>query len=177
MVKQTILMKAEKQFTELVTGNASPLKAFALKLTRNMEAAEDLTQDTILKAFVNAEKFQSGTNIKAWLYTIMRNIFINNYRRTIKSGVFNDPTDDQYFINSGSNIDRNDAESNLVIKDIEMAMMDIKESLRVPFLMSYRGYKYDEIATQLHIPLGTVKVRIHNARKVLMDKLQAYKPR
>jgi len=169
-------MKPEKQFTELLTGHTSPLKAFAMKLTRNPAAAEDLTQDTMLKAFVNAEKFQTGTNIKAWLYTIMRNIFINNYRRAMKSGIFNDPTDDQYFINSSSLTHRNDGESNLVMKEIEVAMKGLNEKLRVPFMMSYRGYKYDEIAKELQIPLGTVKVRIHNARKVLMGKLEVYKP-
>ena len=169
-------MKLEKQFTELVTGHTSPLKAFAMKLTRNPAAAEDLTQDTMLKAFVNAEKFQTGTNIKAWLYTIMRNIFINNYRRAMKSGIFNDPTDDQYFINSSSLTHRNEGESNLVMKEIEVAMKGLNEKLRVPFMMSYRGYKYDEIAKELQIPLGTVKVRIHNARKVLMGKLEVYKP-
>ena len=169
-------MKLEKQFTELVTGHTSPLKAFAMKLTRNPAAAEDLTQDTMLKAFVNAEKFQTGTNIKAWLYTIMRNIFINNYRRAMKSGIFNDPTDDQYFINSSSLTHRNEGESNLVMKEIEVAMKGLNEKLRVPFMMSYRGFKYDEIAKELQIPLGTVKVRIHNARKVLMGKLEVYKP-
>ena len=160
----------------MLTGHTSPLKAFAMKLTRNPAAAEDLTQDTMLKAFVNAEKFQTGTNIKAWLYTIMRNIFINNYRRAMKSGIFNDPTDDQYFINSSSLTHRNDGESNLVMKEIEVAMKGLNEKLRVPFMMSYRGYKYDEIAKELQIPLGTVKVRIHNARKVLMGKLEVYKP-
>ncbi len=169
-------MKPEKQFTELLTGHTSPLKAFAMKLTRNPAAAEDLTQDTMLKAFVNAEKFQTGTNIKAWLYTIMRNIFINNYRRAMKSGIFNDPTDDQYFINSSSLTHRNEGESNLVMKEIEVAMKGLNEKLRVPFMMSYRGFKYDEIAKELQIPLGTVKVRIHNARKVLMGKLEVYKP-
>ncbi|TAH37939.1 MAG: sigma-70 family RNA polymerase sigma factor [Bacteroidetes bacterium] len=169
-------MKLEKQFTELVTGHTPPLKAFAMKLTRNPEAAEDLTQDTMLKALVNAEKFQSGTNIKAWLYTIMRNIFINNYRRAMKSGIFNDPTDDQYFINSSSITHRNDGESNLVMKDIEKAVQGLNDKLKVPFMMSYRGYKYDEIAQELQIPLGTVKVRIHNARKALMSKLEAYNP-
>ena len=169
-------MKLEKQFTELVTGNTSPLKAFAMKLTRNPEAAEDLTQDTMLKAFVNAEKFQSGTNIKAWLYTIMRNIFINNYRRAMKSGIFNDPTEDQYFINSSSLIHKNDGESNLVMQDITKAMQGLNDKLKVPFMMSYRGYKYDEIAEELQIPLGTVKVRIHNARKALMSKLEVYNP-
>ena len=94
----------------------------------------------------------------------------------MKSGIFNDPTDDQYFINSSSLTHRNEGESNLVMKEIEVAMKGLNEKLRVPFMMSYRGYKYDEIAKELQIPLGTVKVRIHNARKVLMGKLEVYKP-
>ncbi len=169
-------MKPEKQFADLVAVQTPPLKAYALKLTRDMEDANDLIQDTMLKAFVNEDKFQSGTNIKAWLYTIMKNIFINKYRRAMKSSVFNDPTDEQYFINSGSLTHRNGGESNLVMKDIENAMKGLKDNLRTPFLMSFKGYKYDEIARQLEIPLGTVKVRIHTARKELMNRLKAYGP-
>ncbi|HNP97922.1 MAG TPA: RNA polymerase sigma factor [Bacteroidia bacterium] len=168
-------MKSTAPFKELVSEESKPLRAFALKLTHDQEEANDLLQDTMLKAFVNEEKFSEGTNLKGWLYTIMKNIFINKYRRAMKSAVFNDDTDNQYYINSGSNISRNEGDSNLVMKDVSSAISDLSENLRTPFLLSYTGYKYEEIAHRLQIPLGTVKVRIHNARKELMKKLAVYK--
>lgn len=169
-------MKTEESFSESVTAYQTVLRSFALKLTRDMEGARDLTQDTILKAFMNKEKFQSGTNLRAWLYTIMKNIFINKYRRAMRSSVFNDPTEEQYFINSTPLTNRNEGESELIMEDIGKAMGDIRENLRTPFMMSYKGYKYDEIASMLNVPLGTVKVRIHNARKELMSRLKDYDP-
>lgn len=168
-------MKSTAPFKELVSEESKPLRAFALKLTHDQEEANDLLQDTMLKAFVNEEKFSEGTNLKGWLYTIMKNIFINKYRRAMKSAIFNDDTDNQYYINSGSNVSRNEGDSNLVMKDVSSAISDLSENLRTPFLLSYTGYKYEEIAHRLQIPLGTVKVRIHNARKELMKKLAVYK--
>src|SRR6187551_3880640 len=88
------------EFNEKVSDESKPLTGFALKLTHNMEDAEDLLQDTMLKAFSNKEKFQEGTNLKGWLFTIMKNIFINKYRRAMKSRIFNDTTDNQYYLNS-----------------------------------------------------------------------------
>ena len=92
----------------------------------------------MLKAFVNEEKFSEGTNLKGWLYTIMKNIFINKYRRAMKSAIFNDDTDNQYYINSGSNISRNEGDSNLVMKDVSSAISDLSENLRTPFAELHR---------------------------------------
>lgn len=164
----------QREFNEKVSEESRPLTGFALKLTNNTDDAEDLLQDTMLKAFSNKEKFREGTNLKGWLFTIMKNIFINKYRRAVKSKIFNDSTDNQFYINSGSNTSRNDGESALVMKDINYAIGTLSENLRVPFMMSYSGYKYEEIAANLKIPLGTVKVRIHNARKELMKNLGSY---
>lgn len=169
-------MKATLPFKELVTDESRPLRAFAMKLTQDHEEANDLVQDTMLKAFVNEEKFSEGTNLKGWLYTIMKNIFINKYRRAMKSNIFNDDTDNQYYLNSGSNTSRNEGDGNLVMKDVNNALSGLSENLRTP-LLSYTGYKYEEIAAKLKIPLGTVKVRIHNARKELMKKLSVYQTR
>jgi RNA polymerase sigma factor (sigma-70 family) len=162
------------EFNEKVSDESKPLTGFALKLTHNMEDAEDLLQDTMLKAFSNKEKFQEGTNLKGWLFTIMKNIFINKYRRAMKSRIFNDDTDNQFYINSATNTTRNDGEGALVMKDINNAIGRLSDNLRTPFMMSYTGYKYEEIADTLQIPLGTVKVRIHNARKELMKNLSSY---
>lgn len=168
-------MKSNQPFKELVCDESKPLRAFAMKLTQDHEEANDLVQDTLLKAIVNEEKFSEGTNLKGWLYTIMKNIFINKYRRAMKSNIFNDDTDNQYYINSSNNASRNEGDSNLVMKDVNNALSGLSENLRTPFLLSYTGYKYEEISQKLQIPLGTVKVRIHNARKELMQKLAVYR--
>src|SRR3954470_12801802 len=103
-----------KDFTIEVTQEARPLKGFAMKLTQNVDDAEDLVQDTMLKALANQDKFQEGTNLKGWLYTIMKNIFINKYRRAVKSKIFTDDTEGQYYINSAtSGTSRNEGEATL----------------------------------------------------------------
>ena len=164
----------QNEFNEKVSEESRPLTGFALKLTHNMEEAEDLLHDTMLKAFSNKEKFKEGTNLKGWLFTIMKNIFINKYRRAMKSKIFNDNTDNQFYLNSATNTTRNDGEGAMVLKDINTAIGRLSDNLRTPFMMSYNGYKYEEIADTLKIPLGTVKVRIHNARKELMKNLCSY---
>lgn len=168
-------MKTNNEFRYLVTNESKPLRNYALKLTQDMEDADDLVQDTMLKAFTNEEKFAEGTNLKGWLYTIMKNIFINKYRRAMKSNIFHDDTENQYYINNAATAQRNDGDGNLVMKDIRNALSGLNENLRTPFLMSYTGYKYEEIADKLKLPLGTVKVRIHNARKALSKKLEVYR--
>jgi RNA polymerase sigma factor (sigma-70 family) len=164
-----------KDFSEEVTHEAKPLKGFAMKLTQNVDDADDLVQDTMLKALANQDKFQEGTNLKGWLYTIMKNIFINKYRRAVKSRIITDDTEGQYYINSAtSGTSRNEGEASLMMKDITTAIGGLSGKLRDPFMMSYTGYKYEEIASYLQLPLGTVKVRIHNARQSLMKSLKAY---
>jgi len=170
-------MKTAHDFKNQVVIESRPLRAYALRLTQDRDDANDLVQDTVLKAIVNEEKFAEGTNLKGWLYTIMKNIFINKYRRAVKSNIFNDETDNQYFLNSSKNTHRNDGEGNLMMQEIGKAMSALSDNLRVPFQLSFQGYKYEEIAHRLHIPLGTVKVRIHNARKELMKKLSVYQRR
>lgn len=150
------------------------LKPFALKLTRDMEEAEDLLQETMLKAISNKEKFKEGTNLKAWLYTIMRNTFITQYHRTVRRNTFIDTTDNLHYINSSRHTIENDSKSLFAMEDINEAIDKLKDEYRNPFLMHFRGYKYHEIADILDIPIGTVKNRIHIARKALKDDLQAY---
>lgn len=162
------------EFNHAVQGQYRPLRSYALMLVRNMEDANDLVQETMLKAFRNKDKFAEGTNLKGWLYTMMKNIFINNYRRMVNSKVFSDDTDNQFYINSYSRADKNNAESKLATDDIHKALSNLAENLRVPFLLSFQGYKYEEIAQKLSIPLGTVKIRIHNARQKLQQSLLSY---
>lgn len=148
------------------------LKPHAMRLTRDVNDAEDLIQETIVRALTNEDKFQEGTNIRAWLFTIMKNIFINDYRKKAKRNTVIDTTDNLYYLNASSNIS-NSGERAFVMNDIRNALMRISNELRVPFLMHYKGYKYNEIAEQLNLPLGTVKSRIFFARKELKDILSA----
>ncbi len=146
------------------------LKPHAMRLTRDINDAEDLIQETIMRALTNEDKFQEGTNIKAWLFTIMKNIFINDYRKKSKRNTVIDTTDNLYYINTSSTIS-NAGERSFVMNDIRNALMKISNELRIPFLMHYKGYKYHEIAEQLNLPLGTIKSRIFFARKELKDIL------
>jgi RNA polymerase sigma-70 factor, ECF subfamily len=164
------------EFNHRVKDLYKPLRNFALKLTRNLEDATDLTQETMTKAFYNHDKFREGTNMKAWLYTIMKNIFINNYRRQANGLVVTDDTDNQYYINSHSQRTTNLGERKMILKDIQEAIEALSKNLRIPFVMAFQGYKYEEIAQFMKVPLGTVKIRIHNARKKLKERLHDYDP-
>ena len=158
------------EFNYALSNNSKTLRPFALKLTRNYDDANDLIQDTLMKAFVNRDKFEDGTNLAAWLYTIMRNTFITGYQKMIKRNTVFDHTDHQHYINSDGNAVENDALGNLSMEEINKALSKIDQVHSVPFKMYFEGYKYHEIAEQLEIPIGTVKNRIHIARKELKDR-------
>jgi RNA polymerase sigma-70 factor, ECF subfamily len=143
------------------------LHSFAYNLTKNGEDAKDLFQETAYRALTNRDKFRPGTNFKAWLFTIMKNIFINNYRKKVKANTIMDSTDNLYYINSGSVVISNQAESSIMMKELTKMIEGLDDSIKIPFLMHYQGYKYQEIADHLELPLGTVKSRIFFARKEL----------
>lgn len=145
------------------------LNAFAYNLTKNSEDAKDLYQETAFRALTNRDKFRPGTNFKAWLFTIMKNIFINNYRKKVKANTIMDTTENLYYINSGSVVISNKAESNIMMKELTRMIEDLDDSIKIPFVMHYQGFKYQEIADQLDLPLGTVKSRIFFARKELKE--------
>lgn len=160
------------EFNQLLVNNAEFLKPFAITLTRDTEAAKDLFQETLYRAISNKDKYNVGTNIKAWLYTIMRNIFINNYRRKAKQQTIFDNTPNELLLNSSpAAVIANNAESNLRLKDIQLAVHQLPEIFRNPFLLYFDGYKYHEIADMLQEPLGTIKSRIHFARKLLKEQV------
>lgn len=148
------------------------LQSFAYNLTKNGEEAKDLFQETAYRALTNRDKFRPGTNFKAWLFTIMKNIFINNYRKRVKANTIFDSTDNDYYINSGSTVVRNGSESQIMMKELWRMINELDESIRIPFVMHYEGYKYQEIADDLDLPLGTVKSRIFFARKALKEKIE-----
>ena len=150
----------------------SLLNSFAYSLTKNTEDARDLYQETAYRALTNRDKFRTGTNFKAWLFTIMKNIFINNYRKKVKANTIMDSTDNNYYINSGSATISNGAETNIMMKELTRMIDKLDDSIRIPFLMHYQGYKYQEIADYLDLPLGTVKSRIFFARKDLKSQIK-----
>src|ERR1044071_672371 len=134
------------EFNKMLVNNAEFLKPFAITLTRDQEAAKDLFQETLFRALANADKYNVGTNIKAWLYTIMRNIFINNYRRKAKQNTIFDSTPNDFLLNYNQAVTVNEAESNLKLKDINTAIHGLPEIFRNPFLLYFDGFKYHEIA-------------------------------
>ena len=162
------------EFGYKIENLTSSLKPYALKLTKDGEEANDLLQETVFKAFSNRDKFQDGTNLKAWMYTIMRNTFITNYQRMVRRNTFIDTTENNHFINSSATVIENNAKSDFVMKDINAAIDGLKEMYKVPFTLYFRGFKYHEIAEKLSIPIGTVKNRIHIARKELKKGLKVY---
>ena len=165
---------ASLEFNQMLVNNSEFLKPFAVTLTRDSEAAQDLYQETLYRALANKDKYNVGTNIKAWLYTIMRNIFINNYRRKARQNTIFDSTPNDFLLNQAQVSTANAAESILKLKDIQQAIHHLPEIFRNPFLLYFDGYKYHEIADMLDEPLGTIKSRIHFARKLLKAQVQRF---
>jgi RNA polymerase sigma factor (sigma-70 family) len=162
------------EFNYQVTRMQGSLKNFALSLTMNGDDAKDLLQDTLLKALRYRDKFVDPTNLKAWLYTIMKNTFINNYRRKIKANTIIDGTKDLYYVNIPQSKGEVSPESNYNHNEIRRVVDDLEDEYRIPFLMHFNGFKYKEIADELALPIGTVKSRIFLARKKLMEILKDF---
>ena len=135
----------------------SNLLNFAYMLTSNRDDAYDLLQDTTLKALDNEEKYAEGTNFKGWVFTIMRNIFINNYRRGVRAATIVDTTDNLYHLNLSQDSGIDSPEDSYGATEIQVAINELSADYREPFSMHVAGYKYEEIAQQLSLPLGTVK--------------------
>jgi RNA polymerase sigma factor (sigma-70 family) len=162
------------EFNSMVTRQTSSLRMYALHFTHDSDDANDLVQDTILKAITYYNKFKEGTNLKGWLYTIMKNTFINNYRRFVKISSFVIKSDDISSAHLMYSATQNQGEPKFVMDDIKNALGKLPEEYYVPFTMHFDGHKYHEIAECLTIPIGTVKTRIHVARKLLKKSLKPY---
>lgn len=162
------------EFNQLLLVNAAFLNPFAINLTKDRESAKDLVQETMYKAIANREKYICGTNIKAWLYTIMRNIFINDYRKRARQQVILDGTPNDFLLDYHQAAISNLAESKIRLKEIQTAVHHLPSIFKEPFLLYFDGYKYHEIAGILHEPLGTIKSRIHFARKLLKKKISRF---
>lgn len=168
-------MKNELTFEQNMQTFQPMLRNYALQLTQNMDDANDLVQETFLKAMMYSSKFKKGTNLKGWLFTIMRNSFINNYRRITKRSTFMDTQEEQFIIDSAKSFNTfNDGESKFVRQDLANAIDKLPDDLRITFEMNTLGYKYHEIAEKINIPIGTVKTRIFVARRKLRTHLAEY---
>lgn len=168
-------MATDSNFRNNLLNLQQNLMSFAYQLTSDREAAADLLQDTTLKALDNEDKYTAETNFKGWVFTIMRNIFINNYRRQVRSATVVDTTEDLYHLNLSQESGLSTPEGSFAAKEISNAIQNFSEEYRVPFSMYVAGYKYSEIADKMGLPLGTVKSRIFFARKRLQTLLKDYR--
>ncbi len=163
------------KFNTLVIQQADSLKTYARNFTRDQDDANDLVQDTLLKAVTYFRNFKEGTNLKGWLYTIMKNTFINNYRRVVKTNSFITKEEEITSANLVVSASSNRGENKFVMEDINNALSNLSDDYYIPFTMYFEGYKYHEISDHLNIPIGTVKTRIHVARKAMKKTLNAYR--
>ncbi|MDE5842578.1 MAG: RNA polymerase sigma factor [Muribaculaceae bacterium] len=168
-------MDSKPTFKSSVLGIQGNLMSFAMKLTTNREEAHDLVQDTTLKALKNEEKFAENTNFKGWMLTIMRNIFINNYRKASRENTMVDTSEDLYHITNATDTSYQSPDGAFAVNEITGLLKAFPADYREVFNMHIAGYKYEEISEKLGMPLGTVKARIFNTRKKLRELLKDYR--
>lgn len=173
--------KLNEEFEREAVPHMDALYNYALKMTGDSDDASDLIQETYLKAFRFWEKFEKGTNCKAWLFRIMKNTYINTYRKNTKEP---DKVDYEEIENFYENIKPSSTDSahlekdiydNLLDDELSAAISSLPEDFRtVVILCDIEGYTYDEIADFVDVPVGTVRSRLHRARKMLFTKLHKY---
>jgi RNA polymerase sigma-70 factor (ECF subfamily) len=162
------------EFNQVLLGNAEFLKPFAITLTHDPEDARDLFQETMYRALANKDKYSIGTNLRAWLYIIMRNIFINDFRKKIKRNILPDRTAEDILFNSFKAATVNNAIATINMKEMQKAISRLPGMFKAPFVLYFEGFKYNEISNMLNEPLGTIKSRIHFARKLLRAQIQRF---
>lgn len=168
-------MNGKDTFKSSVIGIQGNLFSFALKLTLDEEEAHDLVQDTMLKALDNESKFVDNANFSGWMMTIMRNIFINNYRKRVRENTVVDATEDLYHLNLSQDSGVETPDGAYAAGEISSILNGFPADYRNPFSMHIAGYKYEEISERLNMPLGTVKSRIFFTRKRLRELLKDYR--
>ncbi len=169
------------EFEKEAIPHMDALYNFALRMTGDEDDADDLVQETYLKAFRFFDKFEKGTNCKAWLFRIMKNSFINDYRKNTKEPNKVDYEDIQNFYETikSDEVETKhyelDAFSNLLDDEISKAITELPEDFRTVIILSdIEGFSYEEIADFVDIPVGTVRSRLHRARKMLYTLLYDY---
>ena len=168
-------MKANDSFENRLLGLQDNMSNFALTLTSNREEARDLMQETTLRVLDNKEKYYENINFKGWVFTIMHNIFVNNYRKIVRSQTIIDKTENLYHLNLPQDSGFDTPEGAYTIKEINTAINSFTDEYKIPFSMHLAGYKYEEIAQHLGLPIGTVKSRIFFARKRLREMLKDFR--
>ncbi len=163
------------QFKKKLLSIQENMMSFALMLTANRDDAQDLMQDTTLKVLDNQEKFIDNVNFKGWVLTVMRNIFINNYHKIVRAQTVVDQSVDLYNLDITNESGFDTPDSAFQIQEISKAIEQLNKELKIPFSMHLSGYKYNEIAEKLKLPLGTVKSRIFFARQELQKTLKDYR--
>jgi len=163
------------QFEKELVDLQNNMRNFAFSLTLNKDEAEDLLQDTTLKVLDNKDKFTDNVNFKGWVLTIMKNIFINNYRKIVRNQTVIDKTEDLHHLNLSQNSGLDSPEGSYAISEISKTIDSFTDEYRIPFSMHVQGFKYEEIAETMHLPIGTVKSRIFLARKRLQEQLHDYR--
>lgn len=164
-----------KIFQDRLLALQSNMLSFAIMLTSNREDAYDLLQDTTLKALDNEAKYTENTNFKGWVFTIMRNIFINNYRRAGRANTVVDNTADLYHLNLPQESGLPSPENSFIAGEINSVINKFSDDFRIPFSMHLAGYRYAEIAERMNLPVGTIKSRIYYARQRLRRTLGEYR--
>lgn len=174
-------IKKQKDFEEEIVPHLDAMYNFALRLTSDPSDAEDLVQDTIVKAFRFFSSYEKGTNAKAWLFRILKNSYINNYRKQSKqpNQVDYDEVSEFYETIRADRTDTSDLEDKmfreLVDDDISQALEELPEDFRtVVLLCDVEGFTYEEIANMLDVPIGTIRSRLHRGRNLLKDQLKEY---
>ena len=162
------------QFHTALLGQQEKLLFYAMSLTSDTDNAQDLLQETFLKALTYSDKFTHNTNFKAWVCTIMKNTFINNYRRNMNAKNTFVTSNNEFQLNSEPDKGYPSPESIYNSKDIIKCIDNLEDEYKIPLNMFIEGFRYKEIAEELNLPIGTIKSRIFSARKKLEKALKAY---
>ncbi|MDR2810004.1 MAG: RNA polymerase sigma factor [Tannerellaceae bacterium] len=160
------------QFQKNLLSIQENMMNFALSLTSNQYDAEDLLQETTLKVLDNKDKFVDNINFKGWVLTVMRNIFINNYHKIVRTQIMIDQRQDIYHLNVIDESDSDNMDYVFQLQALTDAINKLSDELKYPLSMYLSGYKYTEIAQKLNVPLGTVKSRIFFARRELQKEFK-----
>lgn len=174
-------VRKQEDFEEEIIPHLDAVYNFALRLTTDPNDAEDLVQDTIVKAYRFFSSYEKGTNAKAWLFRILKNSYINNYRKKSKqpNQVDYDEVATFYETIRAERTDTSDLEDrmfrDLIDDDISNALEELPEDFRtVVLLCDVEGFTYEEIANMLDVPIGTIRSRLHRGRNLLKDRLMEY---
>ena len=148
---------------------------YAIKITGDREEANDLLQETFLKVLSNESKFLPDSNLKQWIYTVMRNLFINNYRRSQRCCTFSQNENVVRVLTESCSREIHPIEDLYDIKEMYRLVNALPSEYRIPFIMYVSGFKYREISEKLNLPIGTIKSRIFITRKKLQLALKDFR--